>query len=301
MRRVAILWVCAAVVSLWCSFGGVAADRRYERLESRLCEFVNGKDARIGIGLIVDGCDTVVVNGRRDFPMLSVYKFPQALAVADFCLRNGKTFADSVHVNRDEMKSDTYSPMRDRYGVADMSLTIDELLRYSVQQSDNNACDILFGLIGGPAVADSLMKELGYGNIVIKSTEDEMHADIYLCYLNRSTPVEMAMLLDRFYTEMRHAAPEYMALAEMMETCETGLDRIVAGLPQGAVAGHKTGTGDRNSQGRLIGINDCGYVRLADGRRYSLAVFVSDSAYSMDETAAIIAEVSRIIAGELAM
>ncbi|MDE6343366.1 MAG: class A beta-lactamase [Muribaculaceae bacterium] len=299
MRNFAVLWICVAVVALWCSVRGVAADRRYEHLQRRLDEFVSGKDARIGIGLIIDGCDTVAVNGRRDFPMLSVYKFPQALAVADFCLRNGKTFADSVYVNRDEMKPDTYSPMRDRYGVADMSLPIDELLRYSVQQSDNNACDILFRMIGGPAVADSLMKELGYGNIVIESTEDEMHADIYLCYLNRSTPVEMAMLLDRFYTEMRHAAPEYMSIAEMMETCETGIDRIVAGLPPGAAAGHKTGTGDRNSQGRLIGINDCGYVRLADGRRYSLAVFVSDSAYSMNETAAIIAEVSRIISGEL--
>lgn len=270
-----------------------------ELIGRRLTGFVGGKDARIGVAVIIDGKDTVEVNGRRDFPMLSVYKFPQALAVADYCRKNGMTFGDTLNVSGSEIRENTYSPMRDRYGTSDLEITVRELLKYSVQQSDNNACDILFGLIGGTAVADSLMKDMGYEDIIIQSTENEMHQDIYLCYLNRSTPVAMAALMDRFDTVMRHLSPEYAELAEMMETCATGRDRLAVSLPSGAVLGHKTGTGDRNSQGRIIGLNDCGYVRLGNGRRYSIAVFVADSAYSIEETSSLIASVSAIVADAL--
>lgn len=270
-----------------------------ERIGRRLTEFVAGKDARIGVAVIIDGKDTVEVSGRRDFPMLSVYKFPQALAVADYCRKNGMTFGDTLKVSGSEIRENTYSPMRDRYGTSDIDITVRELLKYSVQQSDNNACDILFGLIGGTAVADSLMKDMGYDDIIIQSTEDEMHQDIYLCYLNRSTPIAIAALMDRFDTVMRHLSPEYAELAEMMETCATGRDRLAVSLPSGAVLGHKTGTGDRNGQGRIIGLNDCGYVSLANGRRYSIAVFVADSAYSMEETSSLIASVSAIVADAL--
>lgn len=61
------------------------------------------------------------------------------------------------------------------------------------------------------------------------------------------------------------------------------------------VIGHKTGTGDRNSQGRIIGINDVGYVHLPDGRRYTVAVFVADSAEDAPATARMIADLSAII------
>ena len=35
-------------------------------------DYIEDKDARIGIAVIIDGKDTVSVNGKREFPMLSV-------------------------------------------------------------------------------------------------------------------------------------------------------------------------------------------------------------------------------------
>ena len=98
--------------------------------------------------MIINGTDTVSVNGRRDFPMLSVYKFPQAIAVADYCFRHNIALTDTIRIAADELKPDTWSPMRDKYGREDISLPLSEVLAYSVQQSDNNACDVLFRLIG---------------------------------------------------------------------------------------------------------------------------------------------------------
>ena len=269
---------------------------RNNRLQTALQTYIDSQDARIGVAVIYNGTDTIEVGGCESFPMLSVYKFPQALAVADYCRRNGIAFTDTIAIRADEIKENTWSPLRDIYGASDLRLPIGELLALTLQQSDNNACDILFRLIGGPAVADSLINGLGFLEIVIESTEDEMHRDTSLCYRNSSTPLEMARLLEHFNTTIRNQGAEYEAIAGLMETCATGTDRLMPPLKDsGAVLGHKTGTGDTDADGRLIAVNDCGYVNLPDGNRYSIAVFITGSEADMPSTSAMIAEISRLV------
>ena len=275
----------------------VRRERRYAQIEERLETYVRAQDARIGVAVIINGTDTVSVNGKRDFPMLSVYKFPQAIAVADYCSGHNISLTDSIRISASEMKPDTWSPMREKYGRNDMQLPLSEVLTYSVIHSDNNACDVLFRLIGGTQVADNLMKSLGYDEIHILNTEDEMHTDLYLCYANRATPLQMADLFDRFYRqEMRHDSPVLEAVGAMMMQCVTGNNRLPLPLmPTNATIGHKTGTGDVNSQGRIIGVNDAGYVFLPNKQGYAIAVFIADSGYGMAETEKMIADISEIV------
>ncbi len=270
-------------------------------LQSELERFVEGKDARIGVAVIIDGRDTVSVNGTRDFPMMSVFKFPVALAVVDHCAKSGIALTDTLDIPAAMIRENTWSPLRERYGVADMRLSIDELLDYSLRFSDNNACDLLIDFVGGVATVDSLMQSYGFSGICISYNEDGMHRDPYLCYVNRSTPLQMASLFDVFADSMRCSSAEMMTIARMLETCDTGRDRLVAPVEgSGVVVGHKTGTGDRNTQGRLIGVNDCGYFLLPDGSRYVVAVFIADSAYGMDETSQLIARISEIVYNNVA-
>lgn len=275
----------------------VRRERRYAQIEERLETYVRAQDARIGVAVIINGTDTVSVNGKRDFPMLSVYKFPQAIAVADYCSGHNISLTDSIRISASEMKPDTWSPMREKYGRNDMQLPLSEVLTYSVIHSDNNACDVLFRLIGGTQVADNLMKSLGYDEIHILNTEDEMHTDLYLCYANRATPLQMADLFDRFYRqEMRHDSPVLEAVGAMMMQCVTGNNRLPLPLmPTNATIGHKTGTGDVNSQGRIIGVNDAGYVFLPNKQGYAIVVFIADSGYGMAETEKMIADISEIV------
>lgn len=275
----------------------VRQESLYPEMEVSLKTYVHDKDARIGVAVIINGTDTVSVNGNRDFPMLSVYKFPQAIAVADYCNRHKITLNDSIRISAGDLKPNTWSPMRDKYGRKDISLPLSEVLAYSVQQSDNNACDVLFRLIGGPQVADSLMKSIGYDEIHILNTEAELHIVPYLCYANRATPLQMAALFDRFYRlEMRHDTHMLEAVGAMMMQCNTGNNRLPLPLmPTNAVIGHKTGTGDRNSQGRIIGVNDSGYVFLPNKQGYAIAVFIADSGYDMAETEKMIADISEIV------
>lgn len=271
-------------------------DLNVRQLQKKLQQFASTKKARIGIAVIINGKDTVAVNGNESFPMLSAYKFPQALAVADYCNRNGLSFNDSINIPAEAIEENTWSPMRDQYGKRQLFLSISELLSFSLQQSDNNACDILFRLIGGPEYADSVMDKMGYRDINVLSTESEMHSDINLCYDNSATPLSFARLMEKFNTELRYQSPECMMISQMIESCSTGIDRLPKPLLRtGAVIGHKTGTGDVNSRGEIIAVNDAGYVNLPDKSHYSITVFIANSTYQMNETAQIIAEISQIV------
>lgn len=63
----------------------------------------------------------------------------------------------------------------------------------------------------------------------------------------------------------------------------------------GAVLGHKTGTSDRDADGRLIALNDAGFVLLPDERHYIIAVFVKDSRANDAGTEAMLADVSACV------
>ncbi len=81
-----------------------------------------------------------------------------------------------------------------------------------------------------------------------------------------------------------------------MKTCEAGKNRLAMPLAcTDAIIGHKTGTGFTLPDGRLMAINDVGYVHLPDGRSYSIAVFIENSGYDLPQTEAIIAEISKIV------
>lgn len=268
----------------------------HKRLKARIEAIAAQADAQVGVAVIVDGRETLTVNNSADYPLMSVFKFHQALAVADFMRRTGLAPDDSVYVSREDMRPDTWSPLRDLYPGGDCRITLRRLLEYSLQQSDNNACDILFGLTGGPRRTAGYLRGLGLRRFDIVATEDDMHRRPELCYANRTSPLEAARLLELFETGAAGNDPIAGLIRELMTGCLTGADRLMLPLAgTGAVAGHKTGTSDLNAEGRWPGTNDIGFVRLPSGRRYVLAVFVKDSAEAPVVNARIIADISRAV------
>lgn len=286
----------AALLLMGCTTTG---DSGYDSLQKRLDSFVQGKYAHIGIAVIINGKDTVAVNGSERFPMMSVYKFPIALAVAEHCRATKTGFSDSIPVSSRVLRRDTYSPMLEHYGGADSCvISIAELLAYTLQLSDNNASDILLASIGGTPTVQNYIRGLGISNMDIRRTEAEMHANKSLCWENSTTPLAAARLADLFDSLPGDTLSIY--IRNLMESCSTGTGRIAAPFAgTEAVIGHKTGTGDITGYCRISAVNDVGYVHLPDGNRYSIAVFIADSHYDMPATEAIIAEISSMIAEEI--
>ena len=181
---------------LWFSFFPLAAAAQGDDLSYRLKKVIKDKKAEIGIAVILDAQDTVTVNNDDRYPLMSVFKFHQALAVADYLDRNGLTPDTEIFIPEEELVPDTYSPLRKEFPEGEISLSVSRLLEYSLQLSDNNACDILFEHTGGPAATDRYVRSLGLCNFAIAATEQQMHDDPQTCYENWSTPLEAAALLE---------------------------------------------------------------------------------------------------------
>lgn len=271
-----------------------------DNLQKELSEYLKGKDANIGIAVIIDRKDTIEVNGNRAFPMLSVYKFPIAVALGDYLRVSNELIVDPITITKTDLKPDTYSPMRDKYeGEDSIQISLYDIMAYALQQSDNNASDILLKIMGGPGNAMLALKRLGIENINVVSTEEEMYENNQRCYDNSATPIAMARLLDRFDHEFDDMYTRNVK--QLMETCSTGANRLAKPLSgTDAIIGHKTGTGFTLPDGRLMAINDVGYVHLPNGRSYSIAVFIENSGYDMQQTEEIIAEISKIVYSFLA-
>jgi len=268
---------------------------RQTQLETQLKEAIKGKKAEIGIAVIIDGKDTVTVNNDIHYPLMSVFKFHQALALADYMGKQKQSLETRLPIKKSDLKPDTYSPLRDKYPQGGTEMSIADLLRYTLQQSDNNACDILFNYQGGPDAVNKYIHSLGIRECAIVGTETAMHEDLNLCYENWTTPLAAAELVEIF--RKKPLFPKvYKDLFQTMVECQTGQDRLVAPLLDKKVTvGHKTGTGDLNAKGQQIGCNDIGFVLLPGGRTYSIAVFVKDSEENNQANSKIIADISRIV------
>lgn len=265
-------------------------------LKNILEAIIKDKKATVGVAVILNGKDTLTINNTEKYPMMSVYKFHQALAVCDYLKKKGIPLTTRIHLDKKFFRPNTYSPLRDKHPQGDVDLSLDELLTYTLQLSDNIACDILFDYIGGPHVANEYIHALGIKEVAVVATEEEMHQDPKACYRNWSTPLAAACLLERFVTDDSLQNEYTDFVKRTMIACQTGKDRLVAPLSEkGITIGHKTGTSDKNSRGEYIGINDIGFVTLPDGTRYTIAVFIKHSLEDMNTNTQIIADISAAV------
>lgn len=265
-------------------------------LESKIKTSIENVPAQVGVAIIINGKDTITINNECHYPLMSVMKYPQALAVLHYLHQHNQPLSTKIFIPKEALLDDTYSPLRDKYPGGNIYMPIDQLLDYTIQKSDNNACDILFNYTGGVSYTDSYIRSLGINNFSISKTEDDMHEDLAACYENWSTPLEIASLTDMLFSKELFPTEYQNFLKETMLNCQTGTNRLPAPLlDTTARIGHKTGTSDRNVQGELIGINDVGFILLPDGKRYTIAVLVKDSKESMADTEKIIANISGIV------
>lgn len=265
------------------------------RLQQQIDSLLREHRAEVGVA-VISGDDTVTVNNAVRYPMASVMKFHQALAVADWLDSRGMPLDTIIHVGLEEMRPDTWSPMRDEYPGGEVGLTVRELLQYTLQQSDNNACDVLFDRTGGPAATDRYVRSLGISDFAVAATEAEMYDDRSRCADNWTTPLAAARLIDRFFhlKDERHGTLD--AVWQIMSGCLTGAERLARPLRgTRSVIAHKTGTGFTTAAGQPTAVNDLGLIVLPEGRHYAIAVFVKEAQEDLAATEGIIAAVSEVV------
>lgn len=268
-----------------------------EKLRRELEKAVEGIDARVGIAVLSPSGESAAVNSGEDFPMMSVFKLHQALAVCDRLHGSGRSLNETVvDIKAEDMALETYSPLKDRYPNGGITLSVAELTEYTLKKSDNIACDILFNRIVSPEETDAFIREkAGIDGVKIRYNEAEMQTDPMRAYENSSTPTAAVRLLERLWKNEILPEEQTAFIKKLMIECETGAAKLPAPLKEsGAVIGHKTGSGYRLPDGRLSACNDIGFVTLPDGRTYFIAVFIKDSALTDAENDRLITDISAI-------
>jgi beta-lactamase class A len=243
--------------------------------------------------ILLETREACEMQGDTQFPMQSVYKIPIALAVLHAVDAGVLTLNEKILILKSDLvPQGVRSPVRDRHPHGNVSLTLREILRLAISESDGTASDVLLRLAGGPQQVTSYLQGLGVKGMTVATSEKEMAQSQDVQYRNSSTPKAAVELLRLFYQAKDLSAASRALLLQWMTETETGLHRLKGMLPPGTVVAHKTGTSG-TVKGFTAATNDIGLITLPDGRHLVIAVFVSDA--SADESAreSSIAQIAR--------
>lgn len=276
----------------------------YSDLKQQLQEAVKKEPATIGIAVIVDGKDTITVNDDVKFPLMSMFKLHEAIAVCRTLDNQHLDLNKTISLNKAALNHDTWSPMLKDYTQPQFDISVKDLIRYILIDSDNNASNVLFEQVVSVEETDSIIRQfLNNPKFKLVHTEAKMQARHELSYENWSSPLAYATLIERVFKDSLVSNEKQMAIKQAMIECNTGLNRIAASFkdhPDVKFA-HRTGSGYINERGEVIAVNDGGYVILPNGHAYSIAVFVKEYAGPQDKAEEAIARISGIIYDKLSV
>lgn len=249
---------------------------------------------RVGAAvMLLETGEAVDFNGDGHFPMQSVYKLPIAMTVLRRVDEGALTLDEKVRVTAgDLVPGKVHSPLRDKYPQGGVELSVGELLRATLVESDGTASDVLLRLAGGPARAGEFLRGLGVEGVVVATTEKEMAEGELVQYRNWATPLAMLRLLRALDEGRGLSAAGRTLLLQLMAESVTGPRRLKGLLPAGTVVAHKTGTSN-TSGGLTRATNDVGIITLPDGRHLAVAVFVSDARADEATRERVIARIAR--------
>jgi beta-lactamase class A len=158
-------------------------------LRGQMAAISHAARGRVGAAvLMIETGESVTLKGSRHFPMQSVYKLPIAMAILRLADQGIIQLEQKVNVAPGDMvPAGVHSPIRDRYPQS-VKLSVADLLRFMVSESDGTACDVLLRLIGGPRPVNEYLRSLGVHSLIVATTEKEMAQDQLVQYRNWASP-----------------------------------------------------------------------------------------------------------------
>ncbi|MGE5409764.1 MAG: class A beta-lactamase, subclass A2 [Clostridiales bacterium] len=285
-------WIAVTLTALLVLLPGRLSAQNMEKEIKEIAEKAKG---HVGVGLyIVESKRSVWMNKNDHFPMQSVYKFPIGMAVL--------AKVDAGEIGLDEMvtvqKSDLigpaqHSPIRDMHPEGNFQMSVRELLRYAVSESDGSASDVLMRRVGGAKQVMKFLQRIGISNIRVMDTEYDIGSNDTVQYRNWATPSDAIKLLNTFYKGKGLKPGSRELLMKMMTETETGMNRLKGLLPKDAAVAHKTGS-SRTVNGKTAATNDIGIISLPNGKHLLAVVFVSDSQANDSVREEVIAQIARL-------
>lgn len=273
-------------------------------LEQQLAKVAEPAKGKVGIAAVMlDTGEAAFYNADEKFPMQSVYKLPISMAMLDHTRQGNFGLDEKVAVTKDDMvRPGMRSPLRDQNPNGG-EFTIRELIRLSMVESDGTASDVLMRLQNGSASIQGFVSLVSPGDMRIVNTEKELGSDQKLQYENYSSPrasIELLRWLNAAASDPSTLSQtgedlnEWQLLMKFMDESVPGEKRLKGELPKGTYVAHKTGTSGTRD-GVTFATNDIGIIKLPNGKRFAIAVFVSDSPADEKTREAVIAKAAKAV------
>lgn len=259
-----------------------------DALRKKIEQIVASKKAVVGVSIFDGkGKNETAINGEKHFPMQSVFKFHIGLAMLSEIDKGKFSLDQKVEIGKKDLLLNLYSPIRDKFPNG-TTLTIVEILEYTISQSDNVGCDVLLRLLGGPSAVENYFVKNKFKDVSIKYSEEQQHANQNLQFENWTTPKSANIVLKAFYDNKKKMLSQnsYDFLLKAMRETNRGQNRIEGQLPENIVVAHRPGTSS-------AAVNDIGIVFLPDGRHFFISVFVTDSKEDTAANEKIIADIAK--------
>lgn len=248
---------------------------------------------RVGVAaVVVETGETIAFAGNERFPMQSVYKLPIAMAALAAIDAGTIRRQKPVVVEKTEyVGPKQHSPLRDQHPNG-ATVSVDDLLRYAVSESDGSASDVLLRLVGGASSVQNYLTAIGVSGVIVRNTERELGSADSAQYANWAMPVGMVKLLQQLQLGRGLSEASRTYLLKLMTDTPTGPNRLKGQLPPGTLVAHKTGT-SMTVGGKTAATNDVGLITLPTGKHLAVAVFVSDAQADEATRERVIAQIAK--------
>lgn len=265
-------------------------------LKDSINKILTDKDAIVGVSILgINSKDTISINGNKKLPMQSVYKYHLALTVLNQIDQGKLSLNDTIKITKQHIDTPLWSLIRKKLPNGG-KLTLAQVIKYTIANSDNVGCDILFDLIGGPSKVENYMHENSISEIAIKHNEAIMQSDWELQYENWTTPNEATKALKTFYENKQQelSSENHSFLWRIMKKSWFGKISMKSYIPKNTIVAHKTGHSGKNDNGLTGAQNDIGIIFLPNGNHFYLSILISNSNETSEVNQKLIANITRL-------
>ena len=291
------------IVMLLIAFCYSNSNAQIDSLKSEIENLIKDKNATVGVSIIANNLkDTININESLHLPMQSVFKFPITLAVLSEVDKGRLKLNQKIQITSKDMQLSNdlvvnWSPIKEKFPNG-TTMTLGEIIKYMVSQSDNNACDILLRLIGGTSAVEKFLMQNQISDISIKASEGDMHKDWNIQFQNWATPIALNQLLIKSYASGNNrilSEKNYQFLWKVMKETSTGANRLKGQLPQGTIVAHKTGASGSIDNIVTPATNDIGIIFLQNGTPIFISILVSNSYEDGKTNEKIISDITKMV------
>ncbi len=260
------------------SFAFAASDDPFVALERKW-------GGALGVAAHVVGTRRSVEHRARErYPLASTWKLPLVMTVLARTETGRLSLDQPVTFTSADLESHTTIARDYPHGG---KLSVREICRRTISNSDNTGADLLAPLAGGPAAVNRYLRTIGIEGVSIDHRERELpsvavRADPH----DTGTPQAMMRLVERLVIRSPLAPAATGLLLGWMRATETGDDRLRAGVPAGWAVADKTGTYANAS-------NDIGLLYPPSGPPIAIACYAFGQPHGEGEEA--IADCARAV------